>query len=163
MSYLVDLSKDAFAFLEDDFGFSLESSCAESWGGQFTYRNLEKRIVVRLQFDFPAAFFYVFADRLSGSKLADNGVPSSYDSRVACFDLTEMLRRSTSDARHRDRGEAAADDFSGNLRNCVRKCATRLQAEGKDLLRGHLSQPPDARGDRQGESTTPAAGKSSTE
>jgi hypothetical protein len=145
MSGFVDVSKDAFAFLQDDYGFSLESSGDERWGAQLIYRNPDRQVGIKLVYDFSNAFVFVFVYRLIEGELIDNELPITDESEITCLDLNDLLdeRRKMKPAYDYSEDSAYFDESHG-LKNYVMEFANRLENEGRPFLQGDFSRLPEA-------------------
>jgi hypothetical protein len=143
MSRFVEIAREVFAFLQTDHGFSLDDCSDENWGGQLTYRSLENGVSVRLVYDLPNAFVFVFIYRLVSGKSVDNALPITDDSEITCFDFNDLLDECRKMKPAYEYGEDSVYyDEEDGLRYYVTEFATRLRECGQDVLRGDFSRLP---------------------
>lgn len=138
MEEFCDCAKQHFRFLEDDYGCTLESSLTEKWGGELIYRN--ETTGIRLVYEVPSAFLFVFIYKLIGGEMVENPTPLLANSKITKFDFNDALPDSAKMKPAYEYGsESLYFDDEVGLSNYLREFATRLQQYGKDALKGDFS------------------------
>ena len=142
MSGFVEVARDAFAFLEHEYSFTVRDFSNDS-GGHVTYVNVQNGIAVKPIYDFSSAFVFVFIYRLVDGQLRDNALPITDESEISCFDFNDVL---DTDQKMKPAYEYGDDsvyyDEENGLRNYVGEFATRLKTFGGQLLSGDFTELP---------------------
>jgi hypothetical protein len=133
----VSIATNLFRFLESDYGYVLESTREEFWGGEVTYVCQNNSVGVRLVYEFSHAFVFVFIYRLVGGVILENKFPITDESTITCIDFNDILDEPMKMKPAYEYGDKCEffDETSG-LRNYVKQSADRLRQYGNDLLSG---------------------------
>ena len=140
MTDFARIAKDEFEFLKSEYGYELIGQEDNSNGGYVTFVNREVGVGVKLQYEAPSAFVFVFVCRLIDGEIRENRLPISSDSEINCFDFNDYLEPTQRMKSAYDYGENSPYYHPKNgLRNFTRGFAARLRSHGDRLLRGDLS------------------------
>ena len=140
MCGFVAVARNAFGFLETERGFTLTDSVEGTWGGSLTYVNLEKGVAVKPQYEFSAAFVFLFIYKLENGKIVENEYPIVDCAKINSIDFNDVLPV--------EKKMRAAYDYANHseyfdekygLRNFVRDFSVRLHDYGSDLLQGDFT------------------------
>lgn len=141
MSGFVEIAREAFAFLESQYHFSICDFADDDGGGHVTYVNLRNGVAVKLLYEFTNAFVFVFIYRLVDGRICNNVLPISNESEINCIDFNDVLPDAQKMKPAYEYGDNSAyyDEQEG-LRNYVLEFSTRLQKYGGKLLAGDFDE-----------------------
>jgi hypothetical protein len=143
MTDFTRIAKDEFEFLRSEYDYKLVAEEDNSNGGYVTFVNQDIGVGLKLQYEFPSAFVFVFICRLVDGEFQENRLPISEDSEINCFDFNDYLEPMQKMQPAYDYGEDSPYyDPKNGLRNFTREFADRLRSFGSGILRGDLSAMP---------------------
>ena len=137
----VTVARELFAFLENEYDFVLVSQAEESWGGELRYVCAKRSVGVRLVYEYPSAFVFVFIYRLVQGEMIENESPVDETSQIHYIDFNDVLQQTEKMRPAYDYPESSEYFHpTEGLRNYVREFARRLHQYGKELLAGDFRQ-----------------------
>jgi len=140
MTNFVTIAKDEFAFLRSNFDYEIVAEEDDRNGGYVSFVNPDVGVGVKVQYDIPSAFVFVFVYRLVDGEMRENPLPISGDSEISCFDFNDYLEPAQKMKPAFDYGEDSPYyDPQNGLRNFTKEFADRLRSHGEQILRGDLS------------------------
>ena len=140
MAGFQEIARQAFAFLEDEYGFSIQSSPIRGGGDSLTYTNITKGVAVKLEYERADAFVFVVVYQLVNGEMRDNAWPITDDSAIHCFDFNDVLPddEKMKPAYLYGEGSRYFDENEG-LARFVTDFAVRLRKHGGAVLSGDFS------------------------
>lgn len=140
MPGFVDIARDVFAFLEEDYGFSVVGFSEDRGGGWIAYVNNERGVAVKLLYEYLEAFAFVFVYRLVDGNMHENILPITDESIITVFDFNDALPSDEQMKPAYQYGERSVYyDQKNGLRNFLSDVAIRLQKYGAGVLAGDLA------------------------
>jgi hypothetical protein len=145
MPGFVEVARDAFAFLEGDYGFSIQGRSNSKEDGQIIYSNVKNGVAVKVLYECREGMIFIFIYKLIDGKIRENPSPITHDSMITCFDFNEVVPEAD---RMKPSYTYSEDskyfDERDGLRNFAADFALRLRKYGEDLLTGDFAVLPDA-------------------
>lgn len=140
MSAFVEIAREAFRFLEDEYGFIVTESSDGNADGHVTYVNTAIGVGIRPTYEFSSAFVFVFVYRLVNGECHNNALPITGDTEITCIDFNDALSEDNKmrPAYDYDENSGFFDEEVG-LRNYVTEFSNRLRRYGVPLLEGDFS------------------------
>ncbi|WP_010587222.1 hypothetical protein [Schlesneria paludicola] len=141
MPGFVEIAREAFAFLESQYHFSIKECVDDDDFGQVTYVNIRNGVAVKLLYEFSNAFVFVFIYRLIDGQICDNVLPISNESEINCIEFNDVLSGVQKMKPAYEYGDNSCYyDGQNGMREYVSEFATRLQKYGGKLLAGAFDE-----------------------
>lgn len=143
MPEFTEMACEVFAFLEDEYGFSIKDVENTRGGGNVMYVNTSKGVALKVSYEFLDAFVFLFVYKLINGEIRENSYPITDNSQISRFDFNYVLSKETEMRPAYEYGtDSAFYDEKDGLRNYMTESANRLREYGSKFLRGDFSQMP---------------------
>jgi len=138
MTVFCSVAKEKFAFLVEEFDFSLVDEAAEPWGGEIVYRS--GLVGIRVTYEAPSAFVFVRIYRLVEGEMRENPSDARSVDDVTYIYMQDALSEAFRMRPAYEYGEDSAYyDEENGLETFVSEFASRLKRHCRGLLEGDFS------------------------